>query len=214
MMGKNPDSSSGKGASAGPELLIRAAQEVVALDGWTGATSRKIAQRANLNPALINYYFRSKDLLLAEALKACAAKIGEHLAILPSMRGRGMTEWMCQSVRALQDPELKTEIRFMVEATVHAPKDPKLLVFAQEQLKQFRALLAKVLREEAERGRLELGHGSGEQELLHLASALAALADGLAIQLALDPTLEVEAIVRATVPRLLGSKTGLNTAAE
>lgn len=190
------------------DRLIRAAQQAIAAEGWTGASSRKIAQRGNLNPALINYYFRSKNALLFAALQASATKIAKTLGELPPHREAGITEWLCHSVRALQGPMIETEMRVLLEATVHAPKEPKLLEFAQQQLQHFRSLLADFLQREVKQDRLRVSPGKqGKQEILHLASAFAALADGLAIQVALDPGIEVEKILQAIVPRLLSPQT-------
>ena len=38
-------------------------------EGFEGITIRKVAKRANVNVALINYYFGSKDKLLNAAVK-------------------------------------------------------------------------------------------------------------------------------------------------
>lgn len=50
------------------EQIITAAIECIEREGVGGATIRSIAKEAGVNSAAINYYFRSKDKLLQEAL--------------------------------------------------------------------------------------------------------------------------------------------------
>jgi AcrR family transcriptional regulator len=50
------------------ELILEAAINCIERDGIDTLTTRKIAEAAGTNIASINYYFRSKDLLVAEAL--------------------------------------------------------------------------------------------------------------------------------------------------
>jgi DNA-binding transcriptional regulator YbjK len=53
-----------------PEERIRlAALECIEELGLKEATVRAIAAKANMNPAAVNYYFRSKDRLVEEALQ-------------------------------------------------------------------------------------------------------------------------------------------------
>jgi AcrR family transcriptional regulator len=56
--------------------LLNAAGEVFAEKGFKGATVREIVERAGVNIAAVNYYFRDKERLYVEAVKeaACAAK--------------------------------------------------------------------------------------------------------------------------------------------
>lgn len=49
--------------------LIEAAVECIEIYGIQGATTQRIAARAGVNNASINYYFRSKDTLIQRALE-------------------------------------------------------------------------------------------------------------------------------------------------
>jgi AcrR family transcriptional regulator len=56
-------------SDASPEArILDAAIEVINEDGLQGATVRKIAERAGVNPAAISYYYRGKDKLLERAM--------------------------------------------------------------------------------------------------------------------------------------------------
>jgi len=50
--------------------LLEAAGEIFAMKGFKGGTVREIVQRAGVNIAAVNYYFRDKEGLYVEAVKA------------------------------------------------------------------------------------------------------------------------------------------------
>lgn len=51
------------------QKIIRAAIQCIETYGLMGVTSRRIAEIANVNHAAINYYFRSKENLIAKAME-------------------------------------------------------------------------------------------------------------------------------------------------
>jgi AcrR family transcriptional regulator len=57
------------------QLLLRAARERFARDGYSATTVREIAADAGVNVALINRYFTSKEGLF----EACIARVGQEL---------------------------------------------------------------------------------------------------------------------------------------
>lgn len=59
------------------KLILAAAIEALEESGPSGATTRAIAERAGVNVAAINYYFRSKDNLLALAAETILDRLFE-----------------------------------------------------------------------------------------------------------------------------------------
>ncbi len=75
-------------ASANPNLpdatqgrVLEAAGQVFADKGFEGATVREICQRAGVNIAAVNYYFRDKERLYIEAVKSACHDPAGHFPL-------------------------------------------------------------------------------------------------------------------------------------
>jgi AcrR family transcriptional regulator len=68
------------------ERLLRVAREVLAEEGLPGATIREIAGRADVNPALLHYYFGSKSGLHAAVVEEAGKQIRANVE---SLKGQG-----------------------------------------------------------------------------------------------------------------------------
>jgi AcrR family transcriptional regulator len=94
--------------------ILNATLELIKTNGLDNVTLRKIAALADVNLALINYYFGSKEKLINEALKVLLASFQEHFLILddhslpPKER---LKTFMVQYVNSVTKyPELLEEI--------------------------------------------------------------------------------------------------------
>jgi len=65
--------------------ILKSTLELITTEGLEHVTSRKIAALADVNLALINYYFGSKDQLVNEALKILLASFKEFFFILDDL---------------------------------------------------------------------------------------------------------------------------------
>jgi AcrR family transcriptional regulator len=89
--------------------IILSALDCIAELGLEGATVRDIASRAGLNAASVNYYFRSKDRLVEEALREAWHHVTEDIAsIMAKVRDR--------------DEAASTVTRFLVEGAWRYPR--------------------------------------------------------------------------------------------
>ena len=114
-----------------PEARIKnAALACIEESGLEGLTVRAIAQKAGLNPAAVNYYFRSKDKLVEEALKEAWGRFTADIAEGPGSRvemaARFIVEGSCRYpriVRAIvaEHPILRAEsTAFLSEAVAES----------------------------------------------------------------------------------------------
>lgn len=86
------------------ERLLKAAREVFAQFGYTGATTRRIATLAAVNEVTMFRLFGTKEALLDEAIRVHAT--GEHAVPLPEhpiAPERELTRWCSAEIRRLSD---------------------------------------------------------------------------------------------------------------
>jgi AcrR family transcriptional regulator len=100
--------------AATPDLILDAAEELFAGQGFDATTIKQIGARAGANPALIYYYFQSKDALYREVLR------------------RAMT-WLVSAAAQRLDPALApgvaipAMIGFQGERLMERPTLPRLI---------------------------------------------------------------------------------------
>jgi AcrR family transcriptional regulator len=165
-----------------PQLLAAAA-EVIAERGLAATRISDVAERAGTSAPAVLYWFDSKDELLAAALSweddrfysEVLAKLSpgltppERLALFidASAGGGEWTLWMEFWSRALRDPEA---------AATRAEQD-----------RRWRGAIAEIVRDG------QAGGDFGEADPDDVAATLAALLDGLAVQISLeDPEMPPE----------------------
>jgi len=173
--------------SALPETaqkLLVAAKGIIASDGFDALTLNSVAAASGENKAMISYYFGNKAGLVAAVLDSVIHD--EYVASQDRMKGI--------------DPQRRTQ---------RLVEEMRRMDTAIEEFRVFFELLPHVLRDEALRQRIAalytwywsvklewLGISSPagaleDPELLGLAQILSAVIDGLAIQAAIDPELDL-----------------------
>jgi AcrR family transcriptional regulator len=173
--------------SALPETarkLLLAAKEIIAADGFAALTLNSVSAASGENKAMIAYYFGNKAGLVAAVLDSVIHD--EYIASQDRMKG--------------VDP--KQRAQRLVE-------EMRRMDAADEEFRVFFELLPHVLRDETLRRRIALlytwywrvklewlgvaspSSALEDPELLGLAQILSAVIDGLAIQAAIDPGLDL-----------------------
>jgi AcrR family transcriptional regulator len=69
MSSSPPDERSKVGREATREALIEATAQIIVDEGYAAATSRRVAAKAGVKPALVHYYFPSMDDLFVAVLR-------------------------------------------------------------------------------------------------------------------------------------------------
>jgi AcrR family transcriptional regulator len=132
--------------------IIAAAVRVLAREGITETTTRKIATEAGVNQAMIGYYFGGKDELLYAVLQEMMRKTGEIAgATLPLRQGfaaslAGAVEAFWEHVE--QSPELQV---MQYELTLYALRHPESSWLAKSQYEGYCAIVANLIREVSDR---------------------------------------------------------------
>ncbi|MGH7480574.1 MAG: TetR/AcrR family transcriptional regulator [Longimicrobiales bacterium] len=141
--------------------ILDAAHEVFSEKGTAGARMREVAERAGVNPALLHYYYRTKERLAAAAFERAAKQFMPQ--VLDVLRSPASLE---AKVREVVDLELSTLMRLpyvpgyvLSELSHHADRAAQLAAAAfGEDPRRAAATVLRVLddqiREAAERGEL------------------------------------------------------------
>jgi AcrR family transcriptional regulator len=128
--------------------IIAAAVRVLAREGITETTTRKIAAEAGVNQAMINYYFGGKDELLYAVLQEMMRRTGEITgASLPAHKR--FAEALADAVEAFwshveQAPELQV---MQYELTLYALRRPESAWLAERQYAGYCAIVADLIRQ-------------------------------------------------------------------
>lgn len=172
--------------------LLWAAQAVIADEGWAAATTRRVAEYAEVNPGLVHYHIDSIEQLRRDALLAgVTAFFADSLAAQPSPDAP-LAAW----VRSLIDldaasPENARPTRLLQESLALAGRDAALRAGIASLLATYRGTIAGVL----------AARGVADPE--GAAATISAIVDGALMHRMLDPNLDVTALVRS-VEKIVG----------
>jgi AcrR family transcriptional regulator len=186
--------------------ILQAAVHVIAEQGLCDTGIKDVAERAGTSPALVIYYFGTKDQLLREALTHAESHFYEQtasaLAELPSARERLVR--LVQLSCAVGDvpPGILEEWVLWLDLWARAPRDPDVARDREAHDRRWRQTIADIVRE----GQAAEKFAGVDADDFSL--RLAALIDGLAIQVVLgDPEVPAERmfdLCMATCARELG----------
>lgn len=124
--------------------IIEAAARVLAHDGITETTTRKIAAEAGVNQAMIGYYFGGKDELLYAVLQEMMRATGEIAANSMPVE-HGFAQALASAIEAFwrhveQSPELQV---MQYELTLYALRHPDSAWLAKRQYEGYAAIVAE-----------------------------------------------------------------------
>ncbi|MCK5376071.1 MAG: TetR/AcrR family transcriptional regulator [Acidobacteria bacterium] len=158
------------------EKLIEATRDLVVERGWSGASSRAIAERAGVNLALINFHFGGKTKLFQATLDRCVAGVSTKYG--PWGSAGSLAEFIQMCVEAAPKISSDANARFVFSAMLEGARDVGIGTAVRRQLELFRKDIGGVVERigvPAER----------QQQAIDL---IAGTMDGLMIHLILDPS--------------------------
>lgn len=162
--------------------MLRAALDVLVERGFPDTRIADVAERADVSPALVIYYFKTKDRLLTDAMRYAEdlwyADGGRRLAGLPSAAKR--LEEIVAMTCLPQEDDVEDSWAIWLDLWATAVRHPEVRRVREEFDENWRETIRRIVRE---------GQASGEfvhVDVEDFAMAFSALLDGFAIQIALD----------------------------
>ena len=167
------------------EQMLRAAIDVIVERGYAESRIADVAERAGTSPALVIYYFQTKDQLLTEAIRFSEDTWYEagmrHMAEIPTAAGK-LEEIVAMCCLPEADTEPQTSWVLWLDLWSQAARHPEVAAVRQKFDERWRELICSLV---------VAGQAAGEfgpVEPKDFAVLLSSLLDGLAVQIALaDP---------------------------
>jgi len=166
------------------EQMLRAALDVIAERGYAESRIADVAERAGTSPALVIYYFKTKDQLLTEAIRFSEDNWYEagtsRMARIPTAAGK-LEELVAMSCLPEADSE-PSSWALWLDLWAQAVRHPEVAGVRQKFDERWRDLICSLVVAGQEAGEF------GPVDPVDFAVLFSALLDGLAVQIALaDP---------------------------
>ena len=170
------------------EQMLRAALDVIAERGYPESRIADVAERAGTSPALVIYYFKTKDQLLTEAIRFSEDSWYEagmrRMAEIPTAAGK-LEEIVAMSCLPEADSEPPSSWALWLDLWAQAVRHPEVAGVRQKFDERWRDLICSLVVTGQEAGEF------GPVDPADFAVLLSALMDGLAVQIALsDPAVD------------------------
>ncbi len=167
------------------EQMLRAALEVMAERGYPETRIADVAGRAGTSPALVIYYFKTKDQLLTEAIRFSEdnwyAAGTSRMAEIPGAAGR-LEELVAMSCLPEADAEPPSSWALWLDLWAQSVRHPEVAGVRQKFDERWRETISSLVLAGQEAGEF------GPVDPADFAVVLSALLDGLAVQIALGDT--------------------------
>ena len=166
------------------DQMLRAAAELIGERGFSETRIADVARRSGASPALVIYYFGTKDQLLTEALRYSEdlfySSVAARLAAMPSARAR--LELLVQLTCVSQgDGEIPGAWGLWFDLWAQAFRHPEVAKNRIELDQRWRDTVSAVVREGQASGEID-----ADADVDTFTLTFAALLDGLSIQVALE----------------------------
>jgi AcrR family transcriptional regulator len=167
------------------EQMLQAALEVMAERGYPETRIADVAERAGTSPALVIYYFKTKDQLLTEAMRYSEdnwyAAGTSRLAAIPTAAGQ-LEELVAMSCLPEADAEPPSSWALWLDLWAQSVRHPEVAGVRQKFDERWRETISSLVLAGQEAGEF------GPVDPAGFGIALSALLDGFAVQIALGDT--------------------------
>jgi AcrR family transcriptional regulator len=191
------------------DQMLAAASTLIAQRGFGDTRIADVAKRVGASPALVIYYFGTKDSLLTEALRwserSFYVATEEMLQSTEKLRDRLeiLVEW---TLVADKQQELTGDWGLWFDLWAQAFRHPEVKKDRAELDAQWRDLIARIVQEAIDKGEIEKVH------VQEFAVMWASLLDGLVIQVSLDDPVVDVALARRIALEMADKELGLSAA--
>ena len=176
--------STAQSQTARREQLLRSALEVIVARGYADTRIADVAEHAGTSPALVIYYFKTRDQLLTEALRysedAWYAAGTQRLASITTAVGR-LTELIAMTCLPSTDPAQRSEWLLWLDLWALSPRNPGVATVRRKFDERWREEISTTVLSGQESGEFSAAIDADE-----FAVTLSALLDGMAVQIALE----------------------------
>jgi AcrR family transcriptional regulator len=168
--------------------MMAAALEVISERGYADTRIADVAERAGISPALVIYYFKTKDLLLTEAIRHYEDSwyaVGQvRMARLPTATAR-IEEIVAMNLLPEADPEPASSWQLWLDFWAQAARNTEVANVRRKSDERWRDEISSLVLAGQETGEFREVDPGG------FAICLSALLDGLTVQIALeDPVVD------------------------
>ncbi len=165
------------------EQMLRAAMDVIVERGYADTRIADVAERTGTSPALVIYYFKTRDQLLTEAIRYSEdtwyAEFLLRLETIPTAAGR-LTELIGMNCLPGADPEPHSYWLLWLDLWALSPRNPGVAAVREKSDERWREAIRSIVLAGQEAG--EFSPVDADDVTI----TLSALLDGFAVQIALD----------------------------
>jgi AcrR family transcriptional regulator len=165
------------------EQMLRAALEVIIERGYAETRIADVAKRTGTSPALVIYYFKTREQLLTEAIRySDDTWYGEFLRRMeeiPTAAGR-LAQLIAMNCLPGTDPEPGSYWTLWLDLWAFSPRSPGVAAVRQKSDERWRDAIRSIVLTGQEAG--EFAQVNADDFTITLAGLL----DGLAVQIALE----------------------------
>lgn len=163
--------------------MLRAALEIISERGYADTRVADVAERAGVSPALVIYYYKTKDQLLTEAIRYYEDTwyaVGQaRIASMPTAAAR-LEEYVAMTCLPEAGPEPADSWQLWLDFWTQATRNEAVASVRRKSDERWREAIVTLVREGQDTGEFRDIDAAG------FAIYLSALLDGLTVQLALD----------------------------